>query len=124
MREKGLEEMDSYKELIVWQKSMKMDKEIYGLTSRFPDEEKFGLISQMRRAAVSVPSNIAEGWGRSTTGSYIQFLRISRGSLYELETQLELSKNLGYVNESGKVEGLFTEIGKMLNVLMKKLEKA
>jgi len=103
---------------------MKMVKEIYGLTSRFPDEEKFGLISQMRRAAVSVPSNIAEGWGRSTTGSYIQFLRISRGSLYELETQLELSKDLGYVNESGKVEGLFTEIGKMLNVLMKKLEKA
>ncbi|MCP4457561.1 MAG: four helix bundle protein [Cytophagales bacterium] len=116
--------MKSYKELIVWQKSMKMVKEIYVLTSRFPDEEKFGLISQMRRAVVSIPSNIAEGWGCSTTGSYIQFLRISRGSLYELETQLELSKDLGYIKNSDDVENVFVEISKMLNTLMKKLENA
>ena len=78
----------SYKDLIVWQKSIALVKLIYQLTATFPPDEKFGIISQMRRAAVSVPSNIAEGQARRTTGDYIGFVSISEGSLVELETQL------------------------------------
>ena len=80
--------LKSYKELIVWQKSMTLVKELYKLTESFPENEKFGLTSQMRRASISIPSNIAEGWGRLSRINYIQFLRISRGSLFELETQI------------------------------------
>jgi len=80
--------LKSYKELIVWQKSMTLVKELYKLTESFPENEKFGLTSQMRRASISIPSNIAEGWGRLSRKNYIQFLRISRGSLFELETQI------------------------------------
>jgi four helix bundle protein len=85
-----------YKDLHVWQKGMELAKQIYLLTSRFPSEEKFGLTSQMRRAAVSIPSNIAEGQARNTTGEYIQFLSHSEGSAAELDTQLRLSVELGY----------------------------
>jgi len=78
--------VNSYKELIVWQKSIAMVTQIYTLTRSFPAEEKFGLASQLNRAAVSIPSNIAEGWGRESAKNYLQFLRISRGSLMETET--------------------------------------
>jgi len=111
----------SYKELIVWQKSMTLVKELYKITEQFPSSEQFGLTSQMRRASVSIPSNIAEGWGRLSRKNYIQFLRISRGSLFELETQLLIVKDLNYIKDSKEIEGLIIEISKMLNSLIKKL---
>ena len=113
--------LKSYKELIVWQKSMILVKEIYQLTSIFPNDEKFGLISQMRKASISIPSNMAEGWGRLSRKNYIQFLRISRGSLFELETQILITKELKYINDSEAIENLITEISKMLNSLINKL---
>ena len=113
----------SYKELIVWQKSMTLVKELYKITEHFPSSEQFGLTSQMRRASVSIPSNIAEGWGRLSRKNYIQFLRISRGSLFELETQILITKELKYINDSEDIEHLIIEISKMLNSLIKKLEE-
>ena len=97
---------------------------IYSLTKFFPNEEKFGLTSQMRRAAVSIPANIAEGYGRQSLQDYIRFLKISRGSLYELQTHLELSKRFSYINERYFQEYLerTNEIGRMLNSLIRKLE--
>ncbi len=115
--------LKSYKELIVWQKSMILVKELYIITESFPENEKFGLISQIRRASVSIPSNIAEGWGRLSRKNYIHFLRISRGSLFELETQVLISKELNYINDSDIIEDLIIEISKMLNSLIKKLEE-
>jgi len=108
-----------YKDLHVWQKAMELAKHIYLLTSRFPSEEKFGLVSQLRRAAVSVPSNIAEGQARNTTGEYVQFLSHAEGSTAELDTQLRLSIELGYCI-SADVEVAFrlvTDVQKMLKRL-------
>ncbi len=102
---------------------MTLVKEIYKCSKDFPEEEKFGLTSQMRRCSVSIPSNIAEGWGRFSRKNYIQFLRISRGSLYELETQIIITKELNYINDSESLERLIIEISKMLNSLIKKLEE-
>ena len=95
------------------------------LTTDFSTDERFGLTSQMRRCAVSIPSNIAEGWGRKRTGSYVQFLSIASGSLAELTTQLEISFRLGFCNKNRKdeLENRMNEIGKMLFVLIQKLEK-
>ena len=115
--------MDSFKELIVWQKSMKLVTEVYSLTSAFPADERFGLTNQMRRAAISVPSNIAEGWGRNSNGYFIQFLNIAKGSLYELETQIMISQELDFAKPDQVISDLILEVGKMLNVLIKKLEK-
>jgi len=115
--------LKSYKELIVWQKSMTLVKMIYNLTESFPESEKFGLTNQMRRSSVSIPSNIAEGWGRLSRKNYIQFLRISRGSLFELETQILITKELNYLKSSENSEKLIIEISKMLNSLIKKLEE-
>lgn len=115
--------LKSYKELIVWQKSITLVKEIYKITSTLPENEKFGLISQMRRASVSIPSNIAEGWGRLSRKNYIQFLRISRGSLFELETQILITKELNYISDCETIENLIIEISKMLNSLIRKLEE-
>ena len=84
--------IESYKDLIVWQKSMNLVEDIYKTTHAFPLKEQFVLTSQIRRAAISIPSNIAEGYGRNTTKNYIQFLTVSRGSLLELETQIELCR--------------------------------
>src|SRR4051794_7239936 len=86
----------SYKDLIVWQKSIALAKLVYQLTSKFPNEEKFGLVSQMRRAAVSIPSNIAEGQARHTTGEFIQFISHAEGSTAELDTQLIVAVELGF----------------------------
>src|SRR5947208_16318904 len=86
----------NYKDLVVWQKGIALSKAIYQLTSRLPSEEKFGLVAQMRRAVVSIPSNIAEGQARHTTGEFIQFLSHAEGSTAELETQLILSVELGF----------------------------
>ena len=111
----------NHKDLEVWKESMNLVEMVYSLANQLPGDEKFGLISQLKRAAVSVPSNIAEGWGRESTKNFVHFLRIARGSLYELETQLIISKELKYCKDFGKIDGFIIEIGKMLNSLIKKL---
>ena len=110
----------SYKDLMVWQRSMDLVESIYRITDKLPAKEQWGLVSQMRRAAVSVPSNIAEGHGRHSSGSYNQFLSISRGSLLELETQLELCIRLQYFTriDSEKILNEIMEINKMLTSLI------
>ncbi|MCS3553293.1 MULTISPECIES: four helix bundle protein [unclassified Sphingobacterium] len=95
--------MHQYKELKIWQKAIAFVSDIYKVTSIFPDKEKFNLISQINRAAVSIPSNIAEGAGRNSKKEFIQFLAIAHGSTYEVETQLIISKNLGYILEEDLV---------------------
>jgi four helix bundle protein len=114
-----------YKDLHVWQKGMQLAKQVYLLTNRFPSEEKFGLISQMRRAAVSVPSNIAEGQARNTTGEFVQFLSHAEGSAAELDTQLRLSIELRHcvVADLSEVFRLLTDIQKMLKRLKQSLTK-
>ena len=108
-----------YKDLHVWQKGMQLAKEIYLLTGKFPSEEKFGLVSQMRRAAVSIPSNIAEGQARNTTGEFVQFISHAEGSAAEVDTQLRLSIELGYysANDLETVFRLLTDVQKMLKRL-------
>ena len=116
--------MGNFKELLVWKKSIELVTEIYEITSVFPSEEKFGLVSQIRRASVSIPSNIAEGNARRSSADYIQFLKIARGSGAEVETQIIISKNLGFMNDV-KCEELTlktTEIMKMINGLINYLK--
>ncbi len=112
-----------YKDLQVWQKAMELAKLIYHLTQAFPKEEKFGIVSQMRRAAVSVPSNLAEGQARNTTGEFVQFISRAEGSLAELDTQLRLSVTLGFCmqGETQSVASLITDLQKMLKTLRRKL---
>ncbi len=116
--------IQTYKDLEVWKRSMELVKNAYLISGKFPKSEVYGLSSQVRRAAVSVPSNIAEGWGRSTTGLFIQSLRIARGSLMELETELIIAKELKYLPEEEliPINQLIIESGKMLNSLIHKLE--
>ncbi len=113
----------SYKDLIAWQKSMELSILVYKLTDSFPKSEMFSLVNQIRRAVVSIPSNIAEGWARKGLGEYIQFLSIAYGSASELETQLILSKKLGFGEgrEYKKIEGILVEVQKLLFVLIRKL---
>jgi four helix bundle protein len=112
-----------YQDLIVWQRSMDLVETIYRLTATFPSAEQWGLVSQMRRAAVSVPSNIAQGYGRQATGEYRHHLSIGRGSLLELETQVLLSKRLDYLqpSDADSVVSEVEEISKMLATLVSKL---
>ncbi len=112
-----------YKELLVWQKGMALATAIYELTARFPADERFGLTSQMRRAAVSVPSNIAEGQARHGTREFLQFLSHASGSLAELETQLALAATFGFCKheESAKAEGAIGELQKMLAAMRRSL---
>ena len=118
-------EVPGYQSLIVWQKSMDLTIEIYRLTKKLPKDELYGLTNQLRRAAVSIPSNIAEGNGRASTGDYLRFLSIARGSKSEIETQLLLCVKLNYVQQSEIEESLklCTEIGKMLNAMISKFRK-
>ncbi|MCA6590408.1 MAG: four helix bundle protein [Pseudanabaena sp.] len=120
-----MKSLSSYRELIVWQKSIDLAVKIYSITRSFPAEEKFGITSQMRRAATSIPANIAEGQARRTTGEFLQFLGIARGSLAEVETFLILSDKLTYLTnqDSENLLQSCVEISKMLNALMKSLEK-
>lgn len=112
-----------YKELLVWQKSMKLVKLIYLATAKFPNDEKFGLISQMRRASVSIPSNIAEGKTRRTKNDYRNFLIIAAASGAELETQVLLSKEIGFgsIKDLDDIENRLIEIKKMLSSLISSL---
>jgi len=116
----------TYKELDVWIKSRSLVKEIYIVTSSLPKEEIYGLVSQMRRAAVSVTSNIAEGYGRQYRKETIQFLHISRGSLYEMETQLYICTDLNYLSEEkvNTIILLIEETRKLLNGLIKYFENS
>ena len=109
-----------YRKLIVWQKAMRFSKAVYALIDQFPSTEKYALSDQVRRAAVSVPSNIAEGCGRASNRDYAHFLSIARGSLYETMTQLEMAKEFGYLESIDEAETLAAEISRMLTTLMKK----
>ena len=113
----------SYRDLNIWKKSMRLTLEIYRLTQNFPNSEVYGLTSQMRRAAVSICSNIAEGKGRSSDRDFVLFLCHARGSVHELETQTLIAKELGYLQgeAADKLEALTTETGKMLNGLINSL---
>lgn len=114
----------SFKDLIVWQKSMLLARKIYLTTEGFPKIELYGLVSQMRRAAVSIPSNIAEGYGRKSSKEYAQFYSIAYGSLLELETQLILSHQLGFIdnNNFDETNKIREEVSKMLYVMIAKLK--
>jgi len=118
-------QIQSYKDLLIWQKGIALVKLVYEICETLPKEEVYGLQSQMKRAAISIPSNIAEGYGRNYTQNYIQFLRIARGSLLELETQLIISKELKLIGEKlyAKMEGLITEENKMLNAFIRSISK-
>ena len=118
-----MSEILSYKDLVVWQKSMELVVNVYRLTLKLPQDERRGLISQMRAAAVSVPSNIAEGYGRQAKGEYRHHLSISRGSLLELETQLLVCEKVGYLEnlQTQQVLGEIQLISKMLGSLINKL---
>lgn len=116
-------QVTNYRDLIVWQRAMDMTVVLYRLTAEFPPEERYGLASQLRRAGVSVASNIAEGYGRSSRGEYRHILGIARGSNLEVQTQLCLARRLS-LGDAGAIEAaenLSIEIGKMLVVLMRKL---
>lgn len=115
--------MESYRDLVVWQKSTVLTLEVYKLTNSFPKEEMYGLISQMRRAAVSIPSNIAEGYSRKHRAEYLQFIRIAFGSGAELETQALVARKLSYATESdfNFLEAKLSEVMKMLNGLVSSL---
>ena len=115
--------IQSFEDLIVWKKSILLGKEIYKLTQKLPKEEKFILISQMKRASVSILSNIAEGYGRDYTKEYVKFLKIARGSKDELKSQLIFCHNLNYLTyiDTDIAFSLIDEIGKMLNGLIYKL---
>ena len=115
---KGEGRRNRYRDLIVWQKAMKLAKETYLLTKSFPKEELYGLTSQIRRCAISIPSNIAEGKGRNSDKEFVRFLQISLGSVYELQTQLELSLELGYISNIDDLLNLSIEIEKMINALI------
>lgn len=112
----------NYRDLIVWQKAMTLTENVYRYTTDFPRDERFGLTSQMRRAAVSIPSNIAEGQGRrSSDDELIRFLQIALGSLCELQTQLDLSFRLGFLNadQSTALRPATEEVGRLLNGLIR-----
>ena len=115
--------MASYRELIVWQKSMDMVEEIYRLVKRLPKEETYALSDQMRRAVVSIPSNIAEGHGRNSEKEFARFLSIAQGSRAEIDTQVEICLRLGYITaeQANRAQDLSNEVGRMLRTMLKKL---
>jgi len=113
----------SYRDLLVWQRSIQLSLSIYNLTRIFPKEERYGLTSQLQRAGVSIPSNIAEGYGRGTRKDYKQFLSIARGSTLEVQTQLLIANELGYCDSAQvkQAESLSEEVSKMLYSLIAEL---
>jgi four helix bundle protein len=115
-----------YQDLRAWQRAIELVERVYAVTSKLPQEEMFGLKSQMRRCAVSIPSNIAEGQGRATRGEFQQFLGHARGSLYELETQVVIAAKLRYVEQKDRESLLAeaTELGRMLNALIASLKSS
>lgn len=115
----------SYRDLAVWQEAMELVTEVYAMTQAFPSEERFGLSSQLRRSAVSVPSNVAEGWGRGQTNEYLQHLRYAQGSLREAETQVLIAERVGYVDASSAAPILerADRLSRMLRGLIRSLRQ-
>ena len=118
--------ISSYRELKIWHRSKQMAVEIYNLTKDMPEYERYGLISQLRRSAVSIPSNIAEGWGRNTPKYFISFMRSAMGSLFELITQIEIAQEVELINNEKATIILkeYEEIGKMINKLIEKVNSS
>ena len=118
--------IDSYRDLIAWQRAFDLGLKAYRVTELFPDRERFGLTIQVRRSAVSVASNIAEGYGRGSTADYVRFLKVARGSLYELDTQLNFAIGLRYLDDSshGEVKELLDETERVLAGLIRSLERS
>jgi len=116
--------MKTYREIICWQKAIELVKSIYKITSDFPQSEQFGLTSQLRRAAISIPSNIAEGFGRGSNKEFKRFLDISRGSLFELQTQILIAKELEFINKEtyDKIFEQSREVERILVGFMKSLK--
>jgi four helix bundle protein len=112
-----------HRDLIVWQKGRVLAREVYRVSKTFPADERFGLTLQARRAAVSVPSNVAEGFGRGTTADFLRHLRIARGSLAELDTQLVIASDLGYLAADAPLSSLHAEVDRVLQALIRKLEE-
>ena len=115
----------TFRDLIAWQKGVSLSLLVYRLTKRFPDEEKFGMVSQMRRSAVSIPANIAEGYGRGRRAEYIRYLEIGRGSLFELQTYLELAREMKWVNGEDlmAVARLADEVDRVVSALLRSLKR-
>jgi len=115
---------DSFRDLTVWQRAIDLTLTVYKLTATFPDSERFGLTNQLRRASVSVASNIAEGYGRASRGEYVQFLGNARGSISEVETQLVIAKALRFGSSQvlNTAEDLCNEVGRILRAMMKSLK--
>jgi four helix bundle protein len=120
-----MSEIRSYRDLLVWQKGIGLVTKVYEATKRFPREEIYGLTSQMRRCAVSIPSNIAEGHGRSTRKEYLRYLEIGLGSLFELQTQLVIARNLTFLESSSctELELQARELERMLSSLLRSLRR-
>lgn len=116
--------MEDYRELIVWRQSMELVRQVYALTKLLPKEETFALSNQIRRAVVSIPSNIAEGYGRHSRNDYLRFLNIARGSKNVVETQLQICLMLDYLKpeDIAETQAVCTEVGKMLNSLINTVE--
>jgi four helix bundle protein len=114
----------SYRDLEAWKLGISLTKRVYQITGCFPDSERYGLVSQLRRASVSIPSNIAEGWGRGSTAEYARFLRVARGSMYEVETQLTIASELGYLkdDELNRTMDESNQCGRVLSGLLKSIE--
>ena len=121
----GGKPIQSYRDLEVWQRGIELVTQVYGLTEGFPASEKYGLTSQLRRAVISIPSNIAEGWGYSSRAQYVHYLEQARSSLLEVETQIIIAEQLGYIEESQEAELIreTTIESKMLLTLKRSLQK-
>ncbi len=115
----------THRDLLAWQKAFALGLGVYELTVDFPADERFGLVSQLRRASVSVASNIAEGYGRGTTSDYLRFLRMARGSLYEIDTQLGFALELGYITGVAyeRLQAELEESGRLLGGLIRSVER-
>ncbi|UZO81923.1 four helix bundle protein [Aquimarina sp. ERC-38] len=120
-----MKSVKTYKDLLIWKKGIEIVKEIYKICKSLPKEELFSLQSQLKRSSISIPSNIAEGWGRNSTKSYVQFLNYARGSLMELETQIIITYELKFISIEtyNKIQDLITEESKMLNAFIKSVQK-
>jgi four helix bundle protein len=116
----------TYRDLLVWQKAMQFVMLVYRVTKDFPKEELYGLVGQMRKSAVSIPSNIAEGYGRNSTDDYCRFLQIAIGSLFEIQTQSEISRNLKYIDENTfqEMDEASRELERMLSSMIPKIKRS
>ena len=121
----GRSDIQNHRDLVVWQKSMDLAVSAYRVTESFPTQERYGMTSQIRRSSASVPANIAEGYGRESPGAYAQQLRVSQGSLKELETHVELANRVGLLSDDAirPILGLAEEVGKMLRSLIRSVER-